>query len=509
MISEDNIKNSVEQSRYLREKFIDDPHRPYYHFIPPEDIGIPGDPNGAFFANGRYHLFYLYKCCSDSYRWGHKSSIDLNHWRCHKDAIIPDETDGGIFSGGAFVDNDGTVYLSYWALAGKGNNGGIRFMVSRDIENHYETWEKVPGYAIECTERGIRTVETPDGLKMLSCADPSNVWKNDGMYYMQTGNLLILFKTRKNPDFGDDMRGDWVDLFRSPDMKNWEFVHRFYDRDTSVMKTALNEDDMCPSFLPLPSKKEGGEPSGKYLQLFIAHNRGCQYYIGEYNRTANKFIPEVHGRMSWMDNSFFAPEALMAPDGRQIMWAWLYDEKYGDPALEMQNGWCGVLSLPRQLWLNEAGELGIAPADELRQLRYNKRDGIEGINGICCEIEMTIDMKTAAKAGAYLRCDPNMEEYTLVYYDAAAHELVFNAEKSGSFGKRITERAPFMLHDGEKLNLRIFIDKSVIEVFANDRQAISRRVYPEISSKKVMLFCEGDAEFEKITSWEIMPSNPY
>ena len=109
----ENIATAIEHSRLLREKFLSDPYRPGYHFVIPEDIGVPGDPNGAFYANGRYHLMYLYACRSDGFRWGHMSSTDLIHWRRHPDALIPDELDGGIFSGGAFVDDDGTVYLSY------------------------------------------------------------------------------------------------------------------------------------------------------------------------------------------------------------------------------------------------------------------------------------------------------------------------------------------------------------------------------------------------------------
>jgi beta-fructofuranosidase len=45
---------------------------------------------------------------------------------------------------------------------------------------------------------------------------------------------------------------------------------------------------------------------------------------------------------------------------------------------------------------------------------------------------------------------------------------------------------------GERLTLRVFVDKSVVEVFANNRQAIGRRVYPErIDSLGVILFAEG------------------
>jgi beta-fructofuranosidase len=75
----------------------------------------------------------------------------------------------------------------------------------------------------------------------------------------------------------------------------------------------------------------------------------------------------------------------------------------------------------------------------------------------------------------------------------------------------IKEAAPFQVGLGKKLQLHIFIDKSVIEIFANNRQAISRRVYPgRTDSTRVILYCEeGEAAFNSIQTWEMMPANPY
>ena len=70
------------------------------------------------------------------------------------------------------------------------------------------------------------------------------------------------------------------------------------------------------SFLPLPASPNGGAPSGKHLLLSISHNKGCQYYVGDYR--SDRFFPENHGRMTWVDNTYFAPEALVDGKGRQI-----------------------------------------------------------------------------------------------------------------------------------------------------------------------------------------------
>ncbi|UVI32793.1 glycoside hydrolase family 32 protein [Paenibacillus spongiae] len=519
MVNIGNMSDSIQTTREFRMKLLNDRYRPSYHFAIPEDLGLPGDPNGAFYANGRYHLMYLYDNRSDGFRWGHISSLDLIHWRHHPDAIIPGGGDGGCFSGGAFVDDDNTVYLTYWGLPVKDEGmSGSGICIAKSSDRHYEKWEKFDSPVLQCNEDGIHETVDSKGEKLyLGCADPSNIWKKDGVYYMQTGNLCVLNKYGRDETSSPKMKGDWVDLFQSKDLKKWDYVDRFYQRDMSNKWTDESEDDMCPSFLPLPVSRQGGSESGKHLQLFISHNKGCQYYIGSY--TEDELLLETHGRMSWVDNTFFAPEALIDDKGRQIMWAWLLD----NPADELQNGWSGVFGLPRTLWLGEDNTLRMAPVDELKTLRYNEKrfssmrinDGdrveLSGINGESSEIKLVITPGSAKKMGLKVRASADEEEETLLYYDTESNQLVFDSTKSGVMGRMVSEAAPFKLNAFEKLELTIFIDKSVIEVFANDRQAITRRVYPvRLESTGVYLFSEGgDAAFDTIQVWEMMPSNPY
>ncbi len=508
------MHDMILNSRKLREKLLSDPYRPGYHFCTPEDIGLPGDPNGAFYAKGRYHLMYLYRFRGDGFRWGHISSIDLVHWRHHPDSLIPDSLDGGIFSGGAFVDYDEKVYLTYWALPveGKENSfGGIRIAVSCDKD--YEIWEKFETFAVESTEFGITE---KDGL-ILGSADPSNIWRCGDYYYVQTGNLCVLNKYGRSSDSPVNLKGDWVDLFRSRDLISWEYLHRFYQRDLGNSATDESEDDMCPSFLPLPKSFAGGEFGDKYLQLFISHNKGCQYYIGTYDREKQLFIPETHGRMTKTTNTFFAPEALIDAKGRQIAWSWLLDNPGYD---ELEYGWSGVYGLPRVLW-EEEGELRMAPVPELNILRYNHQifgqinttgtpAELDIKNGLSCEIKLIFENTNAKRYGLSVRRSPDGEVKTDIYYDAEESILVLDTSKSGIYGCRNAEFLPFALNEGEKLELRIFIDKPVIEVFANNRQAIARRVYPDKNDcTGVQVYTENGSLNVSAEAWEMNPSNPY
>ena len=113
--------NDVLDLSHVRDKLLKDKHRPTYHFVMPEGIAEPFDPNGAIYWNGRYHLFYIFQPNKadiwDSY-WGHVSSADLIHWRYHPTALAPNpgDPDEGIFSGNAFVNKKGlgAIFPAEW-----------------------------------------------------------------------------------------------------------------------------------------------------------------------------------------------------------------------------------------------------------------------------------------------------------------------------------------------------------------------------------------------------------
>ena len=265
---------------------------------------------------------------------------------------------------------------------------------------------------------------------------------------------------------------------------------------------------------------DGSIKSGKHLLLSISHNKGCQYYVGTYDTARDRFLPETHGRMTWCDNTYFAPEALVDDRGRQIMWAWLTDNPEG----EKERGWSCVYGLPRSLWVAGDNTLRMAPVEELKTLRYHEQTWrdvalarsdvktLDRVVGDSCELQTTVDPGFEAKrVGVKVRTSPDSEETTLLYYDAESHTLCFDATRSGIDGRRRLEQAPFELGDNEPLRLRVFVDKSVIEVYANERQAICRRVYPgRDDSLGVVLFTDsGQATFSRVKAWEMMPSNPY
>lgn len=512
--NKDIPKEVIKATREFRERLLADPYRPAYHFCFPEDDGRPGDPNGAFFHNGRYHLMFLYNSAGNGFAWGHVSSTDMLHWRFHPNAIGPGNGDEGCFSGGAFVDEDGTVILSYWMLWGDKGIG-----LAKSIDNNFNYWKKFDGNpVIKSTEWGITEMKDASGKDIhVGSADPSNIWKKDGHYYMLTGNLLVLNKYGRKANSPSDEQGDRLYLFESMNLKDWTYLHRFYESKREW--TDASEDNMCPSFLPLPSSADGGNPSNKYLLLSISHNKGCRYYIGDYRN--DMFYPDLHGRMSWKDNAYFAPEALIDGKGRQIMWSWIFDDR--PDSLKNYYGWTGTYGLPRSLWLGNDGTLRMRPVKELETLRMKEAtvSNVKVTSGSevklnelgkeLMELELTLKPNNAMQYGVKVCVSNDGREETIIYYDKSDKKLKFDTRKSGLlFGRKIIEEAPLELKNGEPLILRIFVDKSIVEVFANDRQAIGRMVYPTLGGKGISLFSEGgNIEATSVKVWELSPSNPY
>lgn len=507
--------NSTATRRYL-EKMLADPYRPGWHFASPAGNAYPGDPNGAFFADGRYHLMYLYHHDeTNSFHWGHLSSGDLLHWRHHPDALTELDGDEGCYSGGAFVDDDGTAYLTFWKFPSKNgsDNGGIGIAKSTPP---YDVWERIMPIAIHgSAERwGTVDIEIDGKIEHISCADPSNIWKADGFYYLQAGNLPVLNHFGRAEDSAPHYQGDFTDLFRSKDLRSWEYVHRFYENphlDSDYPDKT--EDDMCPTLLPLPDKQSGGALTEKYLQTFIAHNRGAQYYIGELR--GETFYPTEHGRFSRVDRAFFAPEAMIDDKNRHIAWFWLLDNIADEYAARE---WSGVYSFPRVFWYD--GGLRMAPAEELERLQYHQQKFDVGMlngemplavkNGESFRMRVKIDPRGAKPVGLRVRVNADGTEYTEILVDIAAGKLILDTTKCGSLGWPNREEAPFTLTEGETLTMDILVDHSIIEVYVCERQALCRRGYPTDPENSMGITAISDgADFIEVMAWEILPTNLY
>jgi len=490
----------IAAQRQLRALQLSDPHRPTYHFVNPEGQGMPFDPNGAIYWKGRYHLFYIFQD-HNSHSWGHASSRDLLHWRFHPTALFPgeDDPDRGIFSGNAFVTKDGEVAILY-----HGVRAGNSIALSNDDD--LNNWTKLKSNPIiPIPEKG-----SPEE-KLYSSWDPHG-WIENGDYYAIFGG--------KKPS-----------LFKASTIDDWQYVGPLLASNMPDVDEAI-EDLSCPDFFTL---------GNKHALLSISHSHGARIYLGDWKD--NQFYPESHQRMNWLGGTNFAPETLLDNRGRRIMWAWVLDRREKLHIQDLQEappyGWSGTMTLPRVLSLASDGTLLIQPVEELKQLRTNPRvqrnievgDGLRlalnDIEGTELEIAATVDMSGATTFGLKVMASPGGEEETIIEFNRTEENITIDFAKSSQdtsikHYKRtmnfMTEEvnpiatnqvAPFKLGRDEELKIQIFIDRSIIEVFANGRQCVTQRVYPtRPDSRGVELFSKGgDSRVSLLRAWDVSPTN--
>lgn len=470
-------------------------HVPRYHFVAPEGPCSPFDPNGALFWRGRYHLFYIYQDSAlprGGHCWGHASSTDLVHWRFHAPALRPgpDVPEQGIFSGCALITREGIPALVYYGI-----KAGICIAFAEDDD--LVRWRRHPANPVI-----VEPKRGDPAFDVYRVFDP-HAWLEDDVYHVILGG-------RVKPH---DLR-DTAYLFTSRDLEHWDYQRPFYSPNPNW--TDPNEDCACPDFFELGSR---------HVLMCISHPCGTRYYLGRYH--AGTFVPESHHRLTYPGGAGFASESLLDGMGRRIFWTWAMPQRLAGTDR------FATLTLPRVLSARDSGDLAIEPARETELLRRDPRttpalildDGerlFPALAGDCLELRLAIRPRGARCAGLCVRAAPNRIEETRIVYDAAARTLSIDSSRSSrdpavyrSFPMvakteqrdEPVQTAPCSLDEDGALRLAVFLDGSIIEVYANDRLALTGRIYPTLAgSRQTRLFAEGGlAAFSPVQAWDMAP----
>jgi len=509
----DETEALIAAAQKLRAKLYEDPHRPQYHFLPPE--AWMNDINGSIYWKGCYHIFYQHNPEGGYWKWmqwGHASSTDLVHWVHHPIALTPTlggPDRDGCFSGGAFLSREGVPTFIYHGVP----DGTCLAKSYDDLLIH---WTKHPANPV------IKVPKPGEaGYGVYNVFDPSSAWIQNGYYYTGLGNQKHV---RGDLLKGD---GDTVYLFKSQDLAAWEYVGPFYESDRKW--TEADEDNAVPDFFPL---------GDKHMMLFTSHLQGTQYYLGRLE--GERFIPAQHARMSWPGGELGGGRTLQDGQGRRIYFDWIRERRGVER--ERESGWSGVMTLPRVLSLGDDGTLCIEPAPEMAVLRRNHRilrgirlpggseRSLDGVRGDALELALEMRGQSPGDFGVKVCCSPDGAEQTLISFDPAAKRLkVIMAQSSldkciqypyyrnAAALARLPEEkrmmqaqeAPLELRSGESLRLRIFVDRSVLEVFANGRQCITQRIYPtRRDSLGVVLYSHGgEVTVQTAEAWDMAPAH--
>jgi beta-fructofuranosidase len=463
-----------------------DPHRPGYHFLPPANW--MNDPNGLIHWKGEYHLFYQYNpngAFWGTMHWGHAVSPDLVHWTHLPIALAP--TPGSVDEDGCYsgyiVDHDGTPTLVYTGVRGLSELPCVAIGTDDLV-----SWRKYPGNPV--------IAAPPSGLSLEGFRDHA-VWNESGSWYQLIGS-------------GIKGVGGTALLYSSKNLLEWEYLQPVLvgDKDQSppVGTGSMWE---CPDFFAL------GE---KHVLAVSIMDDGRTYYPIYFSGTYrnHRFYPALQDRLDF-GSSFYAPQSFTDSHGRRIMFGWLREGR-GTEA-QQEAGWSGVMCLPRELTLRPDGSLCMRPVSELEALRGKHLQWVdtsvepgtptvvEAIRGERLEIKLEWDLGKAMQFGVRVRCSSDHMECTSISYDRSRQRLMLDCSQSSldPTVHRSVHEAPLTLADDELLRLQVFLDHSVIEVFANDRTCIAERIYPQqAESTGTELFAEGNAaQLKMMDIWEL------
>ena len=446
-----------------------DPQRPQYHLLPAANW--MNDPNGPIYWRGKYHLFFQYNpngAFWGDMHWDHAISDDMVHWRHLPVALAP--TPGGPDKDGCFTGSI-VVEKGVPTMLYTGVNPEVQCLAtSRDPL--LGIWEKAAKPVISAP---------PPGLNVTGFRDPCP-WREGDTWYMGVGS-------------GIKKRGGAVLLYRSTDLREWEYLHPLASGTWNGKPTAdpvdSGEQWECPDFFPL----------GKKYVLLYSTERKVYWQSGELDRKEMVFHREKQGLLD--DGAYYAPKSMLDHEGNRILWGWIPETR---PLADYKRaGWAGVMSLPRVLTLSGEGELEMRVDPRVRALRGPQTNAQTAV-GTLDDLRISnysgeVHCLTKKAAGPVRLSLTSQAQapgaFFSVSYQPEGGETTLKIDNKPIVGK---------ISDG-KLDIRLFLDGSVIEVFINDRIACTRRIYLEgEKAADVLVKFEGGADqLQELSAWRIKP----
>lgn len=431
-------------------------YRPIYHHTPA--YGWMNDPNGMFYKDGVWNLYFQHNPYGSQWEnmtWGHSTSTDLVHWKYEGDAVEPDAL-GTVFSGSAVVDMENTsgfgkgAVIALYTSAGESQTQSLVY--STDNGKTFHKFEGNP----------VITSNVPD------FRDPHMFWNED----IKKWNMILA-------------AGQHMEIYSSDNLKDWKYESSFgekYGNHGGVWE--------CPDLMKM---KVRGTDKEKWMLICNINPGGpsggsaTQYFVGDFD--GYKFTceskPEVTKWMDYGKDHYATVTFDNAPEGRRVAIAWMSNWQYANqvPTQQYRSG----NSIPRDLGLFEyKGETycSVVPSPEMTAARSKKAG-----KKLTASCEMVVNLK----GNATITLSNDKGEKVVMNYDAKAETFSMDRTKSGKmdFSKDFAAvtKAPTY---GKISQLRIFIDKSSIEVLdADGKMSMTNLVFPSKPYNKVTVKGKG------------------
>lgn len=454
--------------------------RPVYHHTPA--YGWMNDPNGMFYKDGVYHLYFQYNPYGSVWgnmHWGHSTSTDLMHWKFEGCAIVPDAW-GAIFSGSCVVDHENT--------AGFGKEAVVAFYTSAKST----PWGDIQMQSMAYSLDNGKTFTKYEGNPILTSSekdfrDPKVFWYAPGKHW-----VMILAV------------GQHMEIYSSVNLKEWKKESEF-----GAMQGAHGGVWECPDLVEIPVE---GTREKKWVLICNLNPGGpfggsaAQYFVGSFD--GKKFVNESPTQTKWMDwgkDNYATVTWNNAPDGRCIALGWMSNWQYANNVPTRQ--YRSANTLARDLMLYREGQelyLKSTPSVEVKKARGKKvsipsfkvSEKHEMVNLFeekqgAYEVEIVIQNAGASKIAFSLLNDKG--EKVSMYYDLNRKQFVMDRSESGTvdFSKDFPAVTVAPVNVDKELTLRLFVDRSSIEAFGEDGKFVmTNLVFP--SQPYVKMCFEAD-----------------
>ncbi|WP_304322723.1 GH32 C-terminal domain-containing protein [Phocaeicola plebeius] len=454
--------------------------RPVYHHTPA--YGWMNDPNGMFYKDGLYHLYFQYNPYGSVWgnmHWGHSTSTDLMHWKFEGCAIVPDAW-GAIFSGSCVVDHENT--------AGFGKEAVVAFYTSAKST----PWGDIQMQSMAYSLDNGKTFTKYEGNPILTSSekdfrDPKVFWYAPGKHW-----VMILAV------------GQHMEIYSSVNLKEWKKESEF-----GAMQGAHGGVWECPDLVEIPVE---GTREKKWVLICNLNPGGpfggsaAQYFVGSFD--GKKFVNESPTQTKWMDwgkDNYATVTWSNAPDGRCIALGWMSNWQYANNVPTRQYRSANTLARDLTLY-RERQELYLksTPSVEVKKARGKKvsipsfkvSEKHEIVNLFeekqgAYEVEIVIQNAGASKIAFCLLNDKG--EKVSMYYDLNRKQFVMDRSESGKvdFSKDFSAVTVAPVNVDKELTLRLFVDRSSIEAFGEDGKFVmTNLVFP--SQPYVKMCFEAD-----------------
>jgi beta-fructofuranosidase len=458
-----------------------DPLRPQYHLLPAKNW--MNDPNGPIFWKGHYHMFFQYNpnaAVWGDMHWNHAISDDMIHWRHFPIALAPtpgwDDADG-CFTGSA-VDDHGTATILY---TGVKTAAPDRATLRDGVHNFRE---------VQCLATSgdpmLRTwtkwktpvIEPPEDPRLTGFRDPF-LWRDGHVWYLGVASGLR-------------REGGQVLLYRSKDLRRWEYLHPLasgkWTGHDSVNPVDSGEMWECPDFFPL---------GGKHMLLYSTTG-GVYWESGELDPKELVFHSQKRGILDY--GAYYAQKTQLDAHGNRILWGWI-TEKRSDDELRAAE-WAGCMALPRMLSLSPDGDLEMQVIPEIQSLR----EKAFSMPGFSTTERISLAQKFEIKdVAAELYWRSSAPRCTLNLADQAGVWVSISMNVGPLAAKLTLNGTTIDLPSTPKADhqLRLFLDGSVAELICANQYAITSRIYRKPDGPLHISPESSFAEIHQLNMWQL------